>query len=157
MTTKQTPAERLARALLKRARKDDQQLTNPPHTVTTHDKPTDAGKLLAADGDAYAALSKAATRPAVGNTARRYIALATRGWAAPTKPDQPNDQTPPSLHPERRRVTLVVVHDTTTNKQTSALHIAGQRAVVVDHGDAHGALADALAKTAAQLTTPPAA
>ena len=75
MTTKQTPAERLARALLKRARKDDQQLTNPPHTVTTHDTATDAGKLLAADGDPYAALSTAATRPAVGNTARRYIAL----------------------------------------------------------------------------------
>lgn len=154
MTTKQTPAERLARALLKRARDIEQRTATPPtvHTVTTHDTATDTGDLIANGPDAYAAL-----RAAASGTARRYIALTTRGWAAPVNPDQPDDQTPPSLHPNRQRVTLVLVHDTTTGKQTSALHVAGKRGPLIDHGDAHGALADALAQLAADLTTPPAA
>ena len=152
MTTKQTPAERLARALLKRARDIEQRTTTPPtiHTVTTHHTATDTGDLIASAQDAYLAIAAATSAKQI---TRRYIGLTTRGWAAPVNPDQ----TPPSLHPKRQRVTLIIVHDTTTNKQTSALHIAGKRGALIDHGDAQGELADALAQLAADLTTPPAA
>lgn len=70
-----------------------------------------------------------------------YIAVVTCGWAAPVAED--DEETRPSLHPERRRVRLVIV----VNKDEMASVLRFEDAPtdpIVDEGNAHGSLADAM-------------
>jgi hypothetical protein len=68
------------------------------------------------------------------------IVLVTTGWAAPMPND--DDETPPSRHPERRRVRLTVVAD--ADGMASVLRFEDDDDTVLDEGSAHGSLADAL-------------
>lgn len=71
-----------------------------------------------------------------------YIALVTCGWAAPIINDD-DDDFRPSLHPERRRVRLVITAD--RNSVVSVLRFEDEADdPVVDEGTATGSLADAL-------------
>jgi len=68
-----------------------------------------------------------------------YYGVITAGWASPVAD---GDNTPPSQHPERRRVELLVVVSR-DGSVASALAMAGE-AIIIDEGKAHGALADAV-------------
>lgn len=71
-----------------------------------------------------------------------YIALVTTGWAAPVAEDDDGD-TPPSRHPERRRVRLMVIAN--GDEMGSVLRFEDDPTeAVVDSGSASGALADAV-------------
>lgn len=70
-----------------------------------------------------------------------YIALVTCGWAAPLADD--GEDTPPSRHPERRRVRLFVIAN--GNEMASVLRFEdAPDDTVVDEGQATGSLADAV-------------
>lgn len=68
-----------------------------------------------------------------------YYGVITAGWASPLAD---GDDTPPSQHPQRRRVELLVVASR-DGSVASALAMAGE-AVIIDEGTAKGALADAV-------------
>ena len=70
-----------------------------------------------------------------------YYGLITAGWASPVGE---NDHLPPSQHPERRRVELLVVVNR-DGSMASALSMAGNDDLTIDEGKAQGALADAMA------------
>jgi len=91
-------------------------------------------------GDVYRALTNAADKITADANA---IAVITCGWAAPVENDD-TDNTPPSLHPNRQRVCLVVTHHLDTRETVSAIKFAAKRNVITDHGNAHGSLADAV-------------
>ena len=71
------------------------------------------------------------------------ITVATCGWAAPIGNDN-DDETPPSKHPERRRVRLLT--SATTNYQigSSISFKDNPDEPVFDYGNARGDLADAI-------------
>jgi hypothetical protein len=69
-----------------------------------------------------------------------YYAVLTAGWAAP---NDGNDMLPPSLHPERKRVELLVV-TSRDGRVASALSMEGNDELTIDEGNATGALADAV-------------
>lgn len=69
-----------------------------------------------------------------------YYGLITAGWASPVGE---NDNLPPSQHPERRRVELLVVVSR-DGSVASALSMAGNDELAIDEGKAQGALADAV-------------
>jgi hypothetical protein len=75
------------------------------------------------------------------------VAVVTSGWAAPMPQDhdEENDDeiTPPSKHPARRRVSLVALR-CADGGSASRIHFADTGENVDDHGDARGALAEAL-------------
>ena len=143
MKTKETPPtpnhaelEKLARKLAKQADTDAKSAQIMSQTLA---KPSRLD-LVVESGDVYHALSTAA--PLVPRTATR-LAIVTCGWAAPVD-DGDDDETAPSLHPRRRRVALVSVHDLSTGNTVSAIRFADTREVITDYGNARGALADAI-------------
>lgn len=69
-----------------------------------------------------------------------YYGVITAGWASPVAD---GDNTPPSQHPERRRVELLVVVSR-DGSIASALSMAGNDELTIDEGKAQGALADAV-------------
>jgi hypothetical protein len=69
-----------------------------------------------------------------------YYGLITAGWASPVGD---NDNLPPSQHPERRRVELLVVVNR-DGEMASALSMAGNDELTIDEGKAQGALAIAM-------------
>jgi hypothetical protein len=69
-----------------------------------------------------------------------YYGLITAGWASPVGE---NDHLPPSQHPERRRVELLVVVNR-DGSVASALSMSGNDELIIDEGNASGALADAV-------------
>lgn len=69
-----------------------------------------------------------------------YYGVITAGWASPVGD---NDHLPPSQHPERRRVELLVVVNR-DGSIASALSMSGNDELIIDEGKAHGALADAV-------------
>lgn len=71
-----------------------------------------------------------------------YYALMTSGWASPLSGT--DDETPPSQHPERRRVNLLCLASR-NGKQASAMRMSGNPELVTDNGNAKGSLASALA------------
>jgi len=91
-------------------------------------------------GDVYQALTEAADKITADANA---IAVITCGWAAPVENDD-TDNTPPSLHPNRQRVCLVVTHHLDTRETVSAIKFAAKRNIITDHGNAHGSLAEAV-------------
>jgi hypothetical protein len=72
-----------------------------------------------------------------------YVALVTTGWAAPVGDDGQIDN-PPSAHPERKRVRLIVC----ANRESMASVVRFQEndETHTDRGSATGALADAISK-----------
>lgn len=70
-----------------------------------------------------------------------YYGLITAGWASPVGGN--NDHLPPSQHPERRRVELLVVVNR-DGSMASAMAMAGNDELTIDEGNAQGALADAM-------------
>lgn len=87
------------------------------------------------DGDVYELINSISPDSLVN-----YYAVITAGWAAP---NDGNDMLPPSLHPERRRVELLVV-TSRDGRVASALSMEGNDELTIDEGNATGALADAV-------------
>jgi len=67
-----------------------------------------------------------------------FVAVATSGWAAPVE----DDGVAPSQHPERRRVRLTIIAN--TDGVASVLRFQDDDEVIVDNGNAHGSLAQAV-------------
>jgi len=76
------------------------------------------------------------------------IGLVTCGWAAPLPKDYDNEKmvdsldTPPSQHPEKRRVRLFIC--ASRDSMASVIRFQDQDEVVVDEGEAVGPLANAV-------------
>lgn len=68
-----------------------------------------------------------------------FYAVITGGWAAP----HGDSVLPPSQHPERKRVELLVV-TSRDGQVASALSMAGNSELIIDEGEATGSLADAV-------------
>ena len=92
-------------------------------------------------GDPYDAAKEAARQMPTDADA---VLLTCAGWAAPQNDDDPQPNTPPSLHPNRQRVCLVVTHHLDTRETVSAIKFAAKRNIITDHGHAHGSLAEAV-------------
>ena len=71
------------------------------------------------------------------------ITIATCGWAAPIGNDN-DDETPPSKHPERRRVRLLTSANTNYQIGSSISFKDNPDEPVFDYGNAKGSLADAI-------------
>ena len=71
-----------------------------------------------------------------------FYAVRTSGWAAPT---DSLDGSAPSQHPERKRVNLMIVVGR-DGSQASALRIQGNDELILDDGQATGALQQAIAQ-----------
>lgn len=87
------------------------------------------------NGDVYKLIENINPDPFVN-----YYAVITGGWASPAD----DNDCPPSVHPERRRVELLVVVGR-DGSMASALQMAGNEELTIDEGKATGALADAVA------------
>ena len=96
------------------------------------------------NGDVYDLLSDEYTLSVAKNS--EYIAVLTCGWASPIDHDQDNDDDevlPPSRHPQRRRVRLVVL--ASRKGVASVLRFSDTPdETVTDNGNAKGSLADAV-------------
>lgn len=71
-----------------------------------------------------------------------YLCVFTSGWASPVG-DNKHDETPPSLHPLRKRVNLACV-TARLGGQASALRMEGNDELITDDGKARGFLAEAI-------------
>lgn len=99
-------------------------------------------KLVLSYGDVYEALYKVVTL--IPRTDNR-VAIVTCGWAAPVDDDDATySEVAPSLHPRRRRIALVCVHDVVTGETVSSLKFSDSEELVVDYGNASGSLAEAI-------------
>ena len=79
----------------------------------------------------------------------RFLGVDTCGWAAPV--NSADDETPPSVHPNRRRVRLVTLVDRNL-EAGSALGFQGDPdEVITDAGTATGCLADTLKEAMAAV------
>lgn len=85
------------------------------------------------DGDVYRLLDSIKPEPSVN-----YYAVITGGWAAPTD----GNDLPPSVHPERKRVELLVL-TSRDGQVASALSMEGKE-ILIDEGKAQGSLAEAV-------------
>ena len=74
-------------------------------------------------------------------TGSNPMALTTLGWAAPLP--ETNDETPPSQHPQRRRVSLFIMVNQ-AGQVASVLRFQDTNETTPDDGEARGALAEAL-------------
>jgi len=72
-----------------------------------------------------------------------YYGVITAGWASPVTDD--DDNTPPSQHPLRKRVELLIVVSR-NGLVASALSMSGKDEMVIDEGKAQGALALAVGR-----------
>lgn len=102
-------------------------------------------------GDPYQALHTAGQQCPSDADA---IVLTCTGWAAPNTNE--NDNTPPSQHPERKRVALVIAR-TITRKQPatiSAVAFSGKQKIETtdDTKGQRGPIADAITATADAIT-----
>ena len=139
MNTKQLEA--LAREIVRDLSTDQTKAA----VLATHG---DTTTRLAEMGDVYQLLTKVGTRPTKAAKTADALTVTTCGWAAPT---DDNDDIPPSLHPKRRRVALVVTVNPATGETVSALRFADDPDIITDHGQATGSLADAVAHLAAKI------
>ena len=74
-----------------------------------------------------------------------FVGLVTTGWASPLTDEKEIWSVPPSKHPERRRVRLVIVAD--KGNVCAVIRFSdGDNEVIVDEGSATGSLNDALRK-----------
>lgn len=99
---------------------------------------------IGSNGDIYDMLNN---NPALATQVKNYdfITIETCGWAAPIRDDNDEDNdTPPSQHPERRRVRLLVSANTSLQFGSSITFNDDLENPVYDYGDARGALAEAI-------------
>lgn len=103
-------------------------------------------KFIDHHGDIYMLIDNIDNDKILANTNFDYFAIITHGWAAPLDQDG-NPTGTPSLHPERRRVRLIVTVDLKNdNDVASALEFGDDpENLIYDHGTATGSLADAVA------------
>lgn len=103
-------------------------------------------KFLNDDSDIYELLDNLNSDKIVSNTNFDYFSLITHGWAAPLNSDGEIDGAP-SQHPERRRVRLIVTVDIKNNKDIASIMEFNDdpENLIYDHGNATGALAEAVA------------
>lgn len=93
------------------------------------------------NGDVYDLLSDEYSLSVAKDS--EYIAVLTCGWAAPVTSDDDDNEMPPSQHPQRRRVRLVIVAN--PKGVASILRFSDDRDnIVTDEGNARGSLADAV-------------
>jgi len=69
------------------------------------------------------------------------VAVLTAGWAAPNNNDE-SDKLPPSVHPERRRVRIVMV-GYTAEQTASVMSFDDTQDLIYSSGEGQGALQDA--------------
>lgn len=102
-------------------------------------------EVIKTDGDIYRLLSDESVWVEFNQDEKQYhlLALLTAGWAAPVnKSDSDKDDLlPPSLHPERRRVKLTLVGNT-SYQYGSVLSFDDEQEMLYDNMDASGALND---------------
>lgn len=141
--------EKIARKLVKEADTDARAAVVLAISSTEPRKRRTTTELLRA-GDVYEALRNAPRK--ITNDAQA-VAVITCGWASPVSDDDQHPDTPPSLHPKRQRVALVITHHLDTRETVSAIRFANKRAVIVDYGTAAGSLAEAVAKLGDEVHT----
>lgn len=94
-----------------------------------------------ANGDVYELLESDETLRLAERS--QTVAIVTCGWAAPVNDDDSDDETPPSLHPQKRRVRLVVC--ASRGEAASVLRFGDKPdETITDEGNAKGSLADAI-------------
>lgn len=71
------------------------------------------------------------------------LVLTTLGWAAPLAETDDDNETPPSQHPNRRRVSLFIAVNK-TGQMASVLRFSDTNETTPDDGEARGQLAEAL-------------
>ena len=99
---------------------------------------------IASDNDIYDMLYD---NPALVTQVKNYdfITISTTGWAAPiTDDNDENSDLPPSQHPARRRVRLLVSANTHLQFASSISFSDDLENPVYDYGDARGQLAEAV-------------
>jgi hypothetical protein len=99
---------------------------------------------IASDGDIYDMLYD---NPALIAQVKNYdfITIATTGWAAPIKEENDeNSDLPPSEHPDRRRVRLLVSANSHLQFANCISFSDDLENPVYDYGDARGQLAEAV-------------
>lgn len=93
-----------------------------------------------ANGDIYNLLESNAAMKKTKANQYDLVAVLTAGWAAPNNDDKHRD-TPPSAHPERKRVKMTLVGNTSI-QYGSVLSINGEGEDMFDYMNASGSLAD---------------
>lgn len=135
-TENQSELEKIARRLSKKAN------TEASEALVMSGSAGSRLKLVLSYGDVYEALNKVVTL--IPRTDNR-VAIVTCGWAAPVDDDDATySEVAPSLHPRRRRIALVCVHDVGTGETVSSLKFDDSEEIVVDYGNASGSLAEAI-------------
>lgn len=136
-TENQSELEKIARRLSKKAD------TDASEALVMSGSAGSRLKLVLSYGDVYEALNKVVTL--IPRTDNR-VAIVTCGWAAPVGDDDDAtySEVAPSLHPRRRRIALVCVHDVGTGETVSSLKFSDSEELVVDYGNASGSLAEAI-------------
>lgn len=99
---------------------------------------------ITSNPDVYMLVDSLKMDKRLSNSQFEYFCLLTTGWAAPLSKDG-QVQGMPSMHPERRRVSLLVTININNSKEiVSAIKFADNDEVVFDYGKATGSLADAV-------------
>lgn len=93
-----------------------------------------------ANGDIYTLLESHSAMKKAKDSQYDLVAVLTSGWAAPNNDDQ-HRNTPPSEHPERKRVKMTLVGNTSI-QYGSVLSINGQGEDMFDYMTASGSLAE---------------
>lgn len=140
--------EKIARQLVKEADTDAPAAIVLAIANATPNKRRTTTEVLRAP-DVYEALREA---PRTISANANAVAVITCGWASPADTDN-DTNTPPSLHPNRQRVALVVTHHLDTGETVSAIRFANKRRTLIDHGTAAGSLAEAVTQLADQVRT----
>lgn len=99
---------------------------------------------IGSNGDIYDMLNY---NSPLANEVKNYdfITFETCGWAAPINHDNDEDNDlPPSQHPQKRRVRLLVSANTSLQFGSSITFNDDLENPVYDYGDARGALAEAI-------------
>lgn len=99
---------------------------------------------IGSNGDIYDMLND---NPSLAAEVKNYdfITIETCGWAAPINNDNDEDNdVPPSQHPQKRRVRLLVSANSSLQFGSSITFNDDLENPVYDYGDARGALAEAI-------------
>lgn len=96
---------------------------------------------ISANGDIYRLLESNSAMKKTKDNEYDLIAVLTSGWAAPNNDDDKYNNIPPSEHPERKRVKMTLVGNTSV-QYGSILSINGREEDMFDYMTAQGSLAD---------------
>lgn len=139
-------AQELAGELLTKDRDDHTGATVIAYYEPRNGTPRRVVRVIDNAGDPYAALHTAGQQCPSDADA---ILLTCTGWAAPND----DNNTPPSQHPQRQRIALVVAQTLTRKKpaRLSVVAFPGKQETETT-GDGHGPLAEAITNTADAIT-----